>query len=109
MSEEEEEEKEEARRPRWEQRDSSYLLPPAALTRDERQTERKKEKRENKQSDDPQVKVLDAKLRELRTVTVGTPSLPVLLQLLTAQTRRLVDAEEAQNLLHCLGVSVVHR
>lgn len=67
-----------ARRPRWEQQDLSYLLQLAALTRDERRREKKK-KKENKQSDDPQVKELNTNQRELPLVTIGAPSLPVLL------------------------------
>lgn len=40
--------------------------------------------------------------------TVGPPSLSVLLQLLTAQTRRLIYSKEGQNLLHSLCVSIIH-
>lgn len=46
--------------------------------------------------------------REEVIYTIGPPPLPVLPQLLTAQTRRLVYGEEGQNLLHSLGVSVIH-
>lgn len=47
-------------------------------------------------------------IKEETICTVGSPFLPVLLQLLTAQARRLIDTEEAQNLLHRLGVSIIH-
>lgn len=40
--------------------------------------------------------------------TVGSPSLPVLFQLLTAQACRLIYNEKAQNLLHCLCMSIIH-
>lgn len=48
------------------------------------------------------------KRKKISICTVGSPSLPVLLQLLTAQTRRLIYTEEAQNLLHRLSMSIIH-
>lgn len=47
-------------------------------------------------------------IKKISICTVGSPSLPVLLQLLTAQTRRLIYTEEAQNLLHRLSMSIIH-
>lgn len=43
-----------------------------------------------------------------KALTVGSPSLPVLLQLLTAQACRLIYGEEAQNLLHRFCMSIIH-
>ena len=40
--------------------------------------------------------------------TIGPPSLSVLLELLTAQTCRFIYTKEAQNLLHCLSMSIIH-
>lgn len=40
--------------------------------------------------------------------TIGPPSLSVLLQLLAAQTCRLVYSKEGQNLLHSLCMSIIH-